>query len=198
MLGLQLSMPALQVANPGHPSQAWGLRLVVCVAVLAPLVHLLPDLRRAPVATLRHLSTSFTCFCGLLVPSWVSGVLALTGVRYEIRSTCDPAERRRWRISQRGGTATNFFVGRAGSLAVELLAAPTLVATAILTVNWFLLSVAIGMLVAPVADLLGWEHPVIAQVRHLPFVLLGAQLIALTLPGAGASGLTSQLLMIHF
>jgi hypothetical protein len=92
----------------------------------------------------------------------------------------------------------NFLVGRAFSLLLETTFATAFLAASIVTANLFLLAIAVGMAVGPMTTAFGWTNPGVRIVRHVPFALLLVQLVLLSLPAAGWSGLTSQLVLIHF
>ena len=170
---------------------------LICVASLASLVQFGPDFVRAPLRSLAHVSSTFLCFCGILVPCCVSGVVVLLTGRYQFRGTGDGCETRTWRRGTKG-LAQNFFVGRWGSLCLEVVCGVGACFVAFITHNMFLGSVALGILFSPVLDLLGWDFCLVRPFRHVPFALFFAQMASMTLPGWAAGAITSSLILIHF
>jgi len=183
----------LGITGPASGELGW----LICIASLASLVQFGPDFMRSPLRSLAHVSISFLCFCGILVPCFVSGVVVLLTGCYQFRSTGDVVETRAWRRGA-NGLAQNFFVGRWGALCLEFACGVGSCIVALMTHNMFLVSVALGIFISPLLELLGWDSWLVRPLRHVPFVLFLVQVASMTLPGWAAGAITSNLILIHF
>jgi len=196
-LGVSTVFPMLDITGLLQGRVTLGPRLAVCIASLASLVYFLPDLRRYPIRTVAHISNGFTCFCGVLVPCFLSSLLSVATGRYIFRVTGDMTESARWRRGW-GNLADNFYVGRKGSVAIEIFFGCAAFSWAILSGNLFLAAIALGIWIAPLLERLGWESLPAVLLRHVPFSLFFLQLWFIAFPGLGSAGLTNQVVLIHF
>lgn len=192
-----LSLPSLTLDFVPTAPIGLGARLILAAVSVAALVYFIPDSFRTPMKALRYVSCGFICFCGILVPCLVSSVMTITTGRYEYRVTNDVAEDRRW-MRGSGMWRHNFYVGRLGSVAIEVAVGLAACTLAVVTQNLFLGSVALGILLAPVMDVAGWDFVPTRPLRHLPFLLFCAQLLFLAAPGWGAAAVTNSVVLIHF
>jgi len=196
-LNVAIGIPVLSSSLVNSPVGSLSTRFVIIGAILAPLAYFLPDLKDRPVETLRYISAGFTSFCTMLIPATITLVNVVLSGRYEFRATGNPLEDALW-IRGRSNLPRNLYVGRALSIGIESCAAVFFISIALCTYNLFLLSVSLGMLCGPLFEFLDWDNRKVVWLRHLPFALLALQLIFLTFPAFGYSGLAPNLLMIHF
>jgi hypothetical protein len=196
-LGVSIAFPMLDITGILQGPARLGPRLAVCIASLASLVYFLPDITRHPARTVAHISSSFACFCGVLVPCFLSSLLCVATGRYMFRGTGDTAESPRWR-SGWNHLADNFYVGRTGSVAIEIASGCLGLAWSILSGNLFLGAIALGIWVAPLLERLGWESMPAVLLRHVPFSLFFLQLWFIAFPGLGSAAFTNEVVLIHF
>jgi cellulose synthase/poly-beta-1,6-N-acetylglucosamine synthase-like glycosyltransferase len=147
-------------------------RALMIAFLAASFIYFLPDLLRRPVRTVMHVSSSYVCACGILVPSFVTTLISLATRVFEFRGTGDTSESLRWR----NGIASNLHVGRTPALWIEMVIGVAGVLLAILTRNLFLGSVSSGVLLAPAFDVFGWNRWLFVPLRHVPFLLFCAHL----------------------
>ena len=131
----------------------------------------------------------------MLVPVTLTALITISTSHYECRVTGDGTDNRDWRSE---AFASNFHVGRLGSLLIEAAVGLGACMMAFATENLFLGAVAVGIAMAPLLDVLDWEFPVLVPLRHVPFLLLCIQLFLVAIQVPGLAPLTNGLVFTHF
>lgn len=174
------------------------LRILVIAAIIAPLLYFSKHFIIHPLRTIRYISISFCCFCSIIIPSIITMTIFLfRGIPF-YRTTGDFDEDRAWSSDKVSSWWLNFHVGRGFSLIIECICCIGLLICAFKTANLFLLSFAVGALVGPTYTFLSWDKKIFSIFKYLPFLILLLQLIMISMPMLGYTGIFSHLVVIHF
>lgn len=174
------------------------LRILVVTTILAPLLYFSSLFLAQPIRTMRHVAISFSCFCSIIIPSIISMLMFfLSGVSC-YRPTGDFKEDKLWVPGGLSAWRQNLYVGRGFSLLIETVFCLGLLVCALRTANVFLLSFAIGASIGPIYTFFDWDEMSLAFLKYLPFCLLLLQLVMISMPIIGYTGIFSHLVVIHF